>query len=271
MRMQEFFSFDELTTKHNPREVGHRALILGDLYNAGFPVQDGFVIGSQMLKEFVVESGIQEKLFRFLKSGKREKVVDILLQKNVPEVEQKIIEQCTIHGMKDVFLQHSGVFQDHKFVVGGCRKNTIMSGVKQCWASMFTSKLLDKLNRKNLFSAVIVQHNLGIRKSGWLYTEHPLEEGKTFVEMIKPKKYSLTFDHVEKKTDLDCPLTLHEKDSLLKLGKNIQHHYGASAKVKWAISNRLYVTGCRPINEHDKDYFTNQLTSSVLRSNSSVN
>jgi len=268
--MQEFFSFDELHSKVNPRDVGYKALLFGDLHNAGFPVQNGFVIGSQIFKEFLVMSGIREKLFLFLKQGKKDKIVDLLLAKKVPEIEEKIVAECSKSGIKLAFLQSSAVFKDHKFLVTDVSKKELMHSVKQCWASLFVNKRLEKLNSKNLFSGVIVQHSLGVQKSGFLYTDHPT--GKMVVEVVKPKRYYFyveksdwSVEHLNEFPSLDSPLSLKEKDMVGKLGKNLEAHYGESSKVSWVLSNRLYMTGYRLLTSNDNDYLRSQSASSELR------
>jgi len=273
--MQEFFTLQDINAKTNPREIGLRGAMLGDLYNAGFPVQEGFVIGSALFREFVVLSGIREKLFVYLQSGKKEKIHEMILRKNVPEIEEKIIAECKKQGMTDMFLQSSCVFKDHKFVVTSLDKKTVMDGVKKCWASVFCNSFMDKLNSKNLFSAVIVQTNLAIRKSGFLYTQHPTRGGSLVVEVVKPKRYYFLVNkenwepvHLQEFNRLDSPLTSKEKENVGKLGKNIEAHYGHSAKVHWVLSNRMYITGFRELNEKDKNYFASQVASSELRSSS---
>jgi len=266
--MQDFFTFGEITERTNPREVGHRALLLGDLYNAGFPVQKGFVISSQLLKEFIIDSGIRERLFTWLRAGHADKVIDLLLSKKSKAVEEKIVNAYKEQGFKEGFLQSSSVFKDHKFLVRGVKREEVMQGVRACWASLFR-KRADILNSKNLFSAVVAQTNLNIKKSGFLYTEYT---GKSMLlEVVKPKKYFIRIDKESYEADMgknESPLTEAEIKDVAKLGKNIEAHYRVGSKVHWVLSNRLYCTGFRELRK--EDYSENQAASSLLKSSSTI-
>lgn len=258
----------------NPRDVGYKSIVLGDLYNSGFPVLNGFVISSKLMKEFVILSRIREKLFCFLKEGKRDKIIELILSKEVPEIQEKIYSYCNQKGYTNFFLQSSSVFKDHKYVTG-CEIKELMIAVKKCWASMFCNKLFSKLNKDNLFSGVIVQNNLGIEKSGFLYTKNPLWKKKEMVvEVIKPKRYYFMMDaklnsrHLKEYDILKCPLMVQEREMIGKLGRNLISHYKKHYKLNWVISNRAYITNVRELNKNDKDYFASQASSSELRSNS---
>ncbi len=161
--------------------AGIKAASLGELKKAGMPVADGFVITTKAYREFIVESGIVERVFSMLKSYETkkiekvsEKIGEIMANYSMPEsIKNEIMKKAADMGLKRVAVRASSIDGKSNCAVLNLRsEKEIMDGVKKCWASLYSPENLKFKTRKpsNDSIAVVVQEMIFPDKAGTIET-----------------------------------------------------------------------------------------------------
>ncbi len=195
--MQNIMWFKDLSKKDIPI-VGGKGANLGELFNADFPIPEGFVVTADAYKLFLERTGIQKKIF--------DKLADLdvedteALQKASNEIQHIItsaempeeIKQDTItnYDLIDTFVavrssataedlpDASFAGQQATFLNVKGAKN-VVEATQKCWASLFTARAIyyrEKNNFKHeeVFIAVVIQKMVNSDKAGVLFSVNPV-------------------------------------------------------------------------------------------------
>jgi pyruvate, water dikinase len=182
----------ELSKKDLPL-VGGKAANLGEMYNAGLPVPQAFVVTVDAYKEFLKITKLKGKIFNILKETdfnnpanleeNTKKIRELIENAKMPEeIEKEIIdayEELSKEFVKEeeyVAVRSSATAED---IVGASfaglqltllnikGKENVVKAVKKCWASLFTPRATFYRHQKGfkhekVYIAIPVQKQLGV-------------------------------------------------------------------------------------------------------------
>lgn len=190
--------------------VGGKGASLGEMTAIGLPVPKAFVVTAQAFRRFLVETGIEETLFRkmdlldvddsdALESAARE-AHDLILSVEMPET----IRENTIdayHRMGEeaeiVAVRSSATAEDLPDASFAGQQETflnirgdddLLEAVQHCWASLYGARAIyyrakQGFDDRSVNIAVVVQQLIPSEKSGVLFTSHPVTgEPLTIIE-----------------------------------------------------------------------------------------
>jgi pyruvate, water dikinase len=182
----------ELSKKDLPL-VGGKAANLGEMYNAGLPVPQAFVVTVEAYKEFLKRTKLKGKILKILKETdfnnpanleeNTKKIRELIENAKMPEeIEKEIIdayEELSKEFVKEeeyVAVRSSATAED---IVGASfaglqltllnikGKENVVKAVKKCWASLFTPRATFYRHQKGfkhekVYIAIPVQKQLGV-------------------------------------------------------------------------------------------------------------
>jgi len=194
--------FEELG-KTDVAKAGGKGANLGELVKAGLPVPPGFVITAQAYQLFITESGLSQKIARYIEDlnvddtsqlqGKAKEIQELITGTDMPaKIRSEIIkaydelskrdavkaqfvavrssatmedsEQASFAGMNATFLNVHG-------------KEDLIKKVKECWASLYGGRVIFYRSKKQFFEepviAVVVQKMVNSDKAGVMFTANP--------------------------------------------------------------------------------------------------
>ncbi|MBO3130380.1 PEP/pyruvate-binding domain-containing protein [Dermatophilus congolensis] len=165
--------------------AGGKAANLGELYRAGFPVPEGFVIAAATYRDVV-----------------RNLDVARLLTDGVPAVRQAVEAQTVPDGFREVVstlldawgkqvavaVRSSATAEDlpeasfagqQETVLGVIGVDAVIDAVRRCWGSMWTERAVDYRQRSGfdhaeVALAVVVQRLVDAQTSGVMFTRNPV-------------------------------------------------------------------------------------------------
>lgn len=190
--------------------VGGKGASLGEMTAIGLPVPKAFVVTAQAFRRFLIETGIEEELFRrlerldvddngALESVSRE-VQDIVLAAEMPDqIRQEIVEAYARMGADGtvVAVRSSATAEDLPDASFAGQQETflnilgetdLLDAVQRCWASLYGARAIyyrakQGFDDRSVNIAVVVQELIGSEKSGVMFTSHPVTgEPLTIVE-----------------------------------------------------------------------------------------
>ncbi len=190
--------------------VGGKGASLGEMTALGLPVPKAFVVTAQAFRKFLIETGIEDTLFRklerldvddndALESVSRE-AQDIVLSVGIPDhIKEDIIDaygrmsadgsivavrssataedlpEASFAGQQETFLNVLG-------------DDNLLEAVQRCWASLYGARAIyyrakQGFDDRGVNIAVVVQDLIRSEKSGVMFTSHPVTgEPLTIVE-----------------------------------------------------------------------------------------
>lgn len=190
--------------------VGGKGASLGEMTAIGLPVPKAFVVTAQAFRRFLVETGIEEELFRrlerldvddngALESVSRE-VQEIVLGAEMPDqIRQDIVDAYGRMGADGtiVAVRSSATAEDLPDASFAGQQETflnilgeadLLDAVQRCWASLYGARAIyyrakQGFDDRSVNIAVVVQELIGSEKSGVMFTSHPVTgEPLTIVE-----------------------------------------------------------------------------------------
>ncbi|MCS7134359.1 MAG: phosphoenolpyruvate synthase [Candidatus Pacearchaeota archaeon] len=199
--------------------VGGKGAHLGEMYNAGFPVPEAFIITAQAFKEFMEKTKLKEKIYGFLKVDIEDtQQLDKISREIRESIEKaeipKFLEKEIIDAYKDlseeepsslfepcfVAVRSSATTEDLEQASFAGQQETFLNvkgndalieAIKKCWASLFTARAIyyrarHGFSHENSFIAVIVQKMMNFDKSGVIFTINPLtnNEKEIIIEAV---------------------------------------------------------------------------------------
>ncbi len=190
--------------------VGGKGASLGEMTSLGLPVPKAFVVTAQAFRRFLVETGIEDTLFRklerldvddngALESVSRE-VQDIVLSVGIPDqIREAIIDAYARMGENGevVAVRSSATAEDLPEASFAGQQETflnvlgdddLLDAVQRCWASLYGARAIyyrakQGFDDRGVNIAVVVQELIRSEKSGVMFTSHPVTgEPLTIVE-----------------------------------------------------------------------------------------
>jgi phosphohistidine swiveling domain-containing protein len=287
-------SFNQIN-KDNVSLVGGKGASLGELFNSGIPVPDGFVITTDAFKQFFKQELSADFIEQLLKS------FDELGAELVAVRSSAVAEDsgsASWAGQLDSYLN--------------TKREDLLDRIKDCWNSIKNERALEyadqnHIPKEDLLVAVVIQKMVKSDSSGVLFTVNPMNNnykevmieacyglGELLVQgMVTPDNYLIDKKTGELKNislntqdkmlihesgenrEVDVIsskkgeqiLTEHQIKELVNLGKRIEEHYQCPQDIEWAIEkDTVYIVQSRPIttleNNHNskmstifEDYF----------------
>jgi pyruvate,water dikinase len=195
--------------KEDIPSVGGKGASLGEMALIGLPVPKAFIVTAQAFRRFLIETGIEEKLFGKLldldvdNSELLEKVAEeakgLVLSVDMPDYLKKEIKEAykrmgnslvvavrssataedlpdaSFAGQQDTFLNIKG-------------EKALLESVHKCWASLYGARAIyyrakQGFDDRSVDIAVVIQQLVNSEKSGVLFSSHPVTgEPTTIIE-----------------------------------------------------------------------------------------
>lgn len=183
----------------DPRDFGGKAAGLADLASAGLPVAPGFAVGAAAFRAFLDQPGLRAAVSEALAAADTENALGRLAERvrsaPVPpavaaEVTRCYRELCDGAGVADLDVavrssataedsastSFAGEFETFLDVAG---EEQVLAYLRRCWASVFSTRVVDYARRANLDPAalemaVVVQRTVRARAAGVLFTISPV-------------------------------------------------------------------------------------------------
>ncbi|RZN62108.1 MAG: phosphoenolpyruvate synthase [Methanonatronarchaeia archaeon] len=184
--------------------VGGKGASLGELKQAELPVPDAFVVTAETFRRFIVDSGIDEEIFRILDETNvdnseelqkaSQKIKEIIIETETPEdirtevtkAYKKISEKADGEN-EFVAIRSSATAEDLPDASFAGQQETflnirgnekVMEKIKECWASLYTARAIFYREKQNFEHskvniAVVVQRMVNAEKAGVIFTSHP--------------------------------------------------------------------------------------------------
>ena len=196
--------------KEDIPSVGGKGASLGEMTSIGLPVPKAFVVTAQAFRRFLVETGIEETLFRRLErldvddNGALESVSkdvqDLVMSVEMPDqIRQEIVDAYARMGADGtvVAVRSSATAEDLPDASFAGQQETflnilgetdLLDAVQRCWASLYGARALyyrarQGFDDRSVNIAVVVQELIRSEKSGVMFTSHPVTgEPLTIVE-----------------------------------------------------------------------------------------
>ncbi|MDI6867708.1 phosphoenolpyruvate synthase [Methanoculleus sp.] len=196
--------------KEDIPSVGGKGASLGEMAAIGLPVPRAFVVTAQAFRRFLVEAGIEDKIFSrlgnldvddtaALESVSRE-VREIVLNAAMPDrIRQEIVEAYARMGGENtiVAVRSSATAEDLPDASFAGQQETflnivgddaLLDAVQRCWASLYGARAIyyrakQGFDDRSVNIAVVVQELIPSEKSGVMFTSHPVTgEPLTIIE-----------------------------------------------------------------------------------------
>ena len=196
--------------KEDINSVGGKGASLGEMTAIGLPVPKAFVVTAQAFRKFLIETGIEEELFRRLErldvddNGALESVSKdvqaLVLSVEMPDhIREEIIKAYDRMGEDGtvVAVRSSATAEDLPDASFAGQQDTflnilgetdLLEAVQQCWASLYGARAIyyrskQGFDDRSVNIAVVVQELIRSEKSGVMFTSHPVTgEPLTIVE-----------------------------------------------------------------------------------------
>lgn len=273
--MANLLQFNQISKNDVPL-VGGKGASLGEMTTAGIPVPPGFVVTTEVYKQF----------------NNQELPIDI---------QEEILKAFDSLGADRVAVRSSAVAEDSKTASWAGQletylnvpKEDLIDRLRDCWNSIRTEQALAYATEQNisedqLVVAVVIQKMIESEAAGVMFTINPLNKdteelmieagyglGEMLVQgMITPDSFIIDKNSLEIKTseiqtqeimmifqdgenkEVPVPdeqksepaITEDEIKGLANLGIKIENHYGSPQDIEWALEkNNLYILQSRPI------------------------
>lgn len=196
--------------KEDINSVGGKGASLGEMTAIGLPVPKAFVVTAQAFRKFLIETGIEEELFRRLErldvddNGALESVSKdvqgLVLSVEMPDqIREEIVAAYNRMGEDGtvVAVRSSATAEDLPDASFAGQQDTflnilgetdLLEAVQQCWASLYGARAIyyrskQGFDDRSVNIAVVVQELIRSEKSGVMFTSHPVTgEPLTIVE-----------------------------------------------------------------------------------------
>jgi len=199
-------------TKKEIYLAGGKGANLGELYKL-MPIPKGFCVTTDAFEEFIDESGLKEEIYSMLQgidlTNKFDldtfsaEIREMIISEKMPEDMEKEIIHAYKKLDKFVAVRSSATAEDlpeasfagqHDTYLNVNGKDEIIKAVKNCWASLFSSRAISYreakgFNHEDIKIAVIIQNMIDSDKAGVMFTANPVNQHKT--EIVIEGSYGL--------------------------------------------------------------------------------
>ncbi len=302
--MSEFIKNFKEIGKESVNLAGGKGASLGEMTKAGFPVPPGFVVTAKAFEDYLKETDINVEIDSQLKKINLKDVAsvdeasdiirELIMKGKMPNhLKGEILKNFKSLKAKYVAVRSSATAEDSKIDSWAgelesylnTTEKTVLNNVKKCWASLYTPRALfyrieRKMQKKNVFVAVVVQKMIQSEVSGICFTVHPITKDKNqmIIEagyglgeaivggMITPDSYV-----VEKKALKILDINVSEQGKMIikkgngnrtvmvpnnkknqqklksekikelaKIVRNIEKHYKSPQDIEWAMEGKKF-------------------------------
>ena len=199
--------------KNDVALAGGKGASLGEMTQAGIPVPSGFVVLASSFDRFLEETDlgveVQAQLSKvnyqdMYSVDQASKIInDLIVSSEMPkDIADEIMQEFEKLDVEFVAVRSSATAEDSSAASWAGElesflntdKKTLLSNVKQCWASLFTPRAIFYRHEKKLLEtkvsvAVVVQAMIQSEVSGICFTVHPVT--KDHNQMIIEAGYGL--------------------------------------------------------------------------------
>ncbi len=192
--------FSELS-KNNVSIAGGKGASLGEMYNAGIHVPNGFVVLSNTFKTYLENNNIYDRINKILKSVDREdslnleetskKIKELILNGKITnEVKEDVLNAFDGLDTRFVAVRSSATSEDgiESAWAGqlesylNIERDSLLDNIKKCWASLFNPRAILYRIKKNDTSeisvAVVVQQMVESEVSGVAFSVNPTNNNR---------------------------------------------------------------------------------------------
>lgn len=191
--------FDEIPDEDLALAAGGKGASLSRMYRAGLRVPEGFIVRSEMFTDFMVRTGLRDKVLDTIKTidfdstanlievsaGIRQSIIDTPMP---DDMAKDLADHYHKFGNHAVAVRSSGTAEDlddasfagqqetFLFVIG---KDAVVRFVKECWASLYNDRAIFYRREKGFAEeevsiAVVVQKMVNAEKAGVMFTVNPI-------------------------------------------------------------------------------------------------
>src|SRR5215207_8907280 len=171
--------------------AGGKGANLGELFRAGFPVPDGFVVTTEAYDGFVAHNGLRKTIARAFREdqGGGGMIRDAFEEAVIPPgIERAIIAAYRALGRGAVAVRSSATAEDLPEAAFAGQQDTflnvigeqaLLDAVRRCWASLWTDRAIayrnrQKIDQQTVKLAVVVQRMVPAEIAGVLFTANPV-------------------------------------------------------------------------------------------------
>jgi len=190
--------------------VGGKGASLGEMASIGLPVPKAFVVTAQAFRRFLVETGLEKKLFASYQdldvenNEELEKAADgakaMVLKAKMPTALRDDIKKAYKKMAKDdliVAVRSSATAEDLPDASFAGQQETylnikgetaLISSVQSCWASLYGARAIyyrakQGFDDNSVNIAVVIQQLVHSEKAGVMFTSHPITgDSKSIIE-----------------------------------------------------------------------------------------
>jgi pyruvate,water dikinase len=196
--------------KEDIAAVGGKGASLGEMASIGLPVPKAFVVTAQAFRRFLIETSLEEKLYRTLDklnvednpaleaaaSAAKDLVMKVKIPAAIQEDVKKAYKRMGGQGLI-VAVRSSATAEDLPDASFAGQQETflnikgekdLLQAVQKCWASLYGARAVyyrakQGFDDRSVNIAVVVQELVSSEKSGVMFTSHPVTgETMTIVE-----------------------------------------------------------------------------------------
>ena len=255
--------------------VGGKALNLGRLIQAGFPVPDGFVLTTRCYQAFVSANDLAPLIARRDEHGIRL----AFEAAGMPPQLDCIVRQAwqKLEGARTVAVRSSATAEDLNGVsfAGGqattlnvATLDDLMLAVRRSWASLWTERVMAYRSRMGIDEsrialAVVVQEMVSAEVSGVAFTLDPVTGDNTNVVInavpglgealvsgqVTPDQIRVRRDKPRVERDRNACLTASRAREVARIALRIEDALGGPQDVEWSFDARgsLRILQARPV------------------------
>lgn len=252
-------------SRSDTARVGAKAANLGELAGTGFPVPDGFVVTTDAFVRFLADNALDT-------GSEPERVGAAPLPF---EVEQAIRDAVTRVGNVPLAVRSSGVAEDlpgvsyagqYETLLDVRGQDTVVSAVRQCWASAFNTRLSTyravQGEAEPVSMAVLVQRLIQADAAGVAFTANPVtgDCGETIVSAVRglgerlvsgqasPDEWIIKGEQAICQRAPEAAIDAHQARAVAEMARRVEAHFGSPQDVEWAIADgQLYLLQARPM------------------------
>ena len=196
--------------KEDIASVGGKGASLGEMASIGLPVPRAFVVTAQAFRRFLVETGLDQKIFTL--SDHLDVENNEALEKAADSIKELVLKAKMPTAVKDEIRTAYKKMSDNILIVAvrssataedlpdasfaGQQETylnikgeaTLLSAVQKCWASLYGARAIyyrakQGFDDRTVNIAVVVQQLVRSEKSGVMFTSHPITgEPLTIIE-----------------------------------------------------------------------------------------
>jgi pyruvate, water dikinase len=196
--------------KEDITSVGGKGASLGEMSSLGLPVPKAFVVTAQAFRRFLVETGLEQKIYKSLdhldveKNDALEKAADtvkgLVLKAKMPAAIRDEVKKAYRRMASDdlvVAVRSSATAEDLPDASFAGQQETylnirgeaaLLTAVQKCWASLYGARAIyyrakQGFDDHTVNIAVVVQQLVNSEKAGVMFTSHPITgEPLTIIE-----------------------------------------------------------------------------------------